>query len=200
MKKLIVLLPFVFFLVSCGGGEKDYWPLNTGNVWEYKMVTTVTAPDTTITMTDTMKTEVTNKTTLNNNTEVYEVITTSRTFADTSYQQKTDDYIFSYENKADTEPDTIIALPLEENKSWNIHKDSSYTETMKVLGKESVTVPAGTYDDCWKGLDIYTDGVRTETSYVWIAPDVGWVKMTMTEADTNFTMETKVELINVTIK
>jgi len=200
MKKLLVLVPVVLFLVGCGGGEKDYWPVTVGNIWNYQQVTNVTSPDTNITFTDTMKVEVTKETTLDNNTAVFEVIQSSGTYADTSYWQKTDKYLFWYDDKADTEPDTTLVFPIEEGNSWNVHKDSSYTETMHVIGKESVTVPAGTYDDCWKGMEIFTDGTIAETSYVWLAPDIGWVKMTSTEADSNWTVTTKIELLNATIK
>ncbi|MCX7994366.1 MAG: hypothetical protein N3A65_01145 [candidate division WOR-3 bacterium] len=199
MKKLFVLVPVVLFLIGCGGGEKDYWPLSVGNVWEYQSQTKVTTPDTTFTITDSLKIEITGETTLNNGKKVFEAIM-SNGGGDTTYWEKTDDYVFIYDNKADTEPDTALVLPLEEGKTWNFHKDSLYTETIKIIGKESVTVPAGTYDDCWKAMDIYSSTSITETSYVWLAPDVGQVKMIRTESDTNYTMETKLELYNVTIK
>jgi|UniRef100_A0A7V3RIE9 hypothetical protein len=200
MKKLLVLVPVVLFLVGCGGGEKDYFPIAVGNVWNYQSTSTTKMPDTTITTVDTTKVEVTGETTLNNGTKVFEVVAKGKQYADTSYFEKTDDYIFVYEDKSSTTPDTAFVLPLEENKSWNVHKDTSYTETRKIITKESVTVPAGTYDDCWKVMDIFTDGTIAETSYVWLAPDVGQVKMTFTEQDTNFTVDVKLELLNATIK
>lgn len=193
-----------FFLIGCGGGEKDYWPLAVGNIWDYQVSTTVTMPDTTITFTDTMKIEVTRETTLDNNTAVFEVITemTVDTIVttDTAYYQETDEYVFAYDEKSTTNPDTLLVLPIEEGKSWTVHKDSLETITMEVVGKETVTVPAGTYEDCWKGRQIQTDGTDAETMYVWLAPDVGWIKQTFTEGDTNFTTSTTVELLNATIK
>jgi len=200
MKKLLVLVPVVLFLVGCGGGEKDYFPITVGSVWNYQSTSTVTAPDTTITIVDTTKVEVLGETTLNNGTKVFEVVAGGGQYADTSYYEKTDDYIFVYEDKASTTPDTALALPLEEGKSWNVHKDTSYTETMQIIKKESVTVPAGTYDDCWKAMAIYTDGTFSDTAYVWLAPEVGQVKMTYTEQDTNFSVDVKIELLNATIK
>ncbi|MEO0206810.1 MAG: hypothetical protein ABIL22_09090 [candidate division WOR-3 bacterium] len=200
MKKLLVLVPVVLFLISCGGGEKDYWPIAVGNVWNYQTIATITTPDTTMTDSSTMKIEVTRETTLDNNTAVFEIVSSGEDYADTSYWQKTDNYFFWYDNKAETEPDTILTLPIEEGDSWTVHKDSSYTETIRITGKESVTVPAGTYDDCWKAMDIYTYGTMAETSYIWLAPDVGWIKMTTTEADSDFTAEIKIELTNATIK
>jgi hypothetical protein len=200
MKKLLVLVPVVLFLVGCGGGEKDYWPVTVGNIWNYQQIANITAPETTFADTSTMKVEVTKETTLDNNTAVFEIIESGEGWTDTSYWQKTDEYLFWYDDKSDTEPDTSLVFPLEEGNTWNVHKDSSYTETMRVMGKESVTVPGGTYDDCWKGMDIYTDGTIAETAYVWLAPDIGWVKMTSTETDSNWTATINIELLNATIK
>ncbi|MEO0136486.1 MAG: hypothetical protein ABIL40_04575 [candidate division WOR-3 bacterium] len=199
MKKLLVVVPFLLLLIGCGGGEKDYWPLSVGNVWEYQAQITITTPDTNFTNTDTLKIEITQETTLDNGKKVFESITSNGS-SDTTYLEKTDDYLFSYENKADTEPDTMLAFPLEEGKTWTVRKDSLFTETVKVLGKESVTVPAGTYDDCWKGMVITTGTTIAETSYIWLAPDIGQVKMTMVEQDSSYKLEMKMELINVTIK
>ncbi|MGB9720643.1 MAG: hypothetical protein ACPL28_04070 [bacterium] len=200
MKKLIVLAPVILFLISCGGGEKDYWPLTVGNVWNYQMIATITAPDTTFADSSTMKWEVTGETTLDNNTAVFEVVNSGEGYADTSYYQKTDNYLFIYEAKADDVPDTVLALPIEEGGTWTVHKDSLYTETMRVMSKETVTVPAGTYDDCWKAMDIYNDGVFAETAYVWLAPDLGWIKMTSVETQDSTTVDMKIELLNATIK
>ncbi len=200
MKKLLLLVPVVLFLVGCGGGEKDYWPVTVGNIWNYQQIDNITAPETTFADTSTMKVEVTKETTLDNNTAVFEIIESGEGWTDTSYWQKTDEYLFWYDDKSDTEPDTSLVFPLEEGNTWNVHKDSSYTETMRVMGKESVTVPGGTYDDCWKGMAIYTDGTIAETAYVWLAPDIGWVKMTSTETDSNWTATINIELLNATIK
>ncbi len=201
MKKLLVFVPIALLIIGCGGGEKNYYPLTEGNTWNYRTITNVTMPDTTISDTGSVKTEITVKTTLNNGTEVYEQIMTMDGTADTSYVQDTDDYILSYEDKADTEPDTMVALPLEEGKTWTVLKDSAYTETGKAIGKESVTVPAGTYDDCWKIAYIYADSAFSETSFVYLAPDIGMVKVYESmEIDTNMTSEFTMELESVTIK
>ncbi len=201
MKKLLVFVPIALLIIGCGGGEKNYYPLTEGNTWNYRTITNVTMPDTAFSDTSSMTTEITVKTTLNNGTEVYEQIATTDGGKDTSYVQETDDYILSYEDKADTEPDTMVALPLEEGKTWTVFNDSTYTQTGKAIGKESVTVPAGTYDDCWKIAYIYADSAFSETSFVYLAPDIGMVKVyESTEIDTNMTSEFTMELESATIK
>lgn len=201
MKKLLVFVPIALLIIGCGGGEKNYYPLTEGNTWNYRTITTMTIGDSTSSDTSSMTTEITVKTTLNNGTEVYEQIMTMEGSTDTSYVQETDDYILSYEDKADTEPDTMVALPLEEGKTWTVLADSTYTETGKAIGKESVTVPAGTYDDCWKIAYIYADSAFSETSFVYLAPDIGMVKVyESTEIDTNMTSEFTMELESATIK
>lgn len=201
MKKLLVFVPLALLIIGCGGGEKNYFPLTEGNTWNYRIVTKMTIGDSTISDTGSVKTEITVKTALNNGTEVFEQVMTSDMSSDTSYVQETDDYILSYDDKADTAPDTLISLPLEEGKTWTISKDLSYTQTAKAIGKESVTVPAGTYDDCWKIADIYSDSAFSETSFVYLAPDVGLIKVFQsTTIDTNMTVESTMELESATIK
>ncbi|MGQ9817859.1 MAG: TapB family protein [bacterium] len=201
MKKLLVYVPIALLIIGCGGGEKNYFPLTEGNTWNYRTISTTTIGDSTLSDTGTVKMEITAKTTLNNGTEVYEQILTIDQSGDTSYMQETDDYLLSYDDKADTKPDTILAFPLEEGKTWTVSKDSLYTETSKAMGKESVTVPAGTYDDCWKIADILSDSASSETTFYYLAPDVGLIKLfwSMT-VDTNVTSKFTMELESATIK
>ncbi|MGQ9465465.1 MAG: TapB family protein [bacterium] len=200
MKKLLVFVPIALLIIGCGGGEKDYFPLTEGNTWNYRAIATTTIGDSTFSDTGTVKMEITAKTTLNNGTEVYEQIFTMVQERDTSYLQETDDYLLSYDDKADTKPDTLIAFPLEEGKTWTVSKDSSYTETAKAMGKESVTVPAGTYDDCWKIEYISTSSTSSETLFVYLAPDVGLIKFQSIEIYTNMTIKFTMELESATIK
>jgi len=196
MKKLLLLVPMVLFIIGCPKGTKDYYPLTVGNIWNYDMTMTTTLPDTTITGTGTMKIEITAETTLNNGANVFEEVSTSivenSTHIDTSYTEETDDYILNYGDKADTDPDTMLVLPLEEGKTW---KTDSNT-TLKVIGKESVTVPAGTYDDCWKAQMIEEN---SDTIYVYLAPDIGLIKWHVTHTEDSLSYEMKIELKDATI-
>lgn len=196
MKKLLLLIPIIVLIVGCGGDGNNYFPLTVGNEWNYDMTMTMTDPDTTITETGTSELDITAETTLDNATEVFEMFMTMTyddtlipTFVDTNYIEETEDYLLMYDAKSDTVPDdTMLALPLETGKTW---------EDCEVMGQENVTVPAETFNDCWKIREV-DDG---DTSYTYVAPNVGMVKMSQkgTETDTT-SYEMLMELKTYTIK
>jgi len=193
VKKLLLLIPIIVLIIGCGGDDvTNYFPLTVGNEWNYDMTMTMTDPDTTITETGTVELEITAETTLDNDTEVFEMIMimteNTTTFADTSYIEETEDYLLQYSNKAATVPnDTMLALPLETGKTWDDYE---------VMGQKNVTVPAGTFNDCWE-----IRGVDEDTMYMYVAPNVGMVKMSQkgTEPDTT-SYEMLMELETYTIK
>lgn len=195
MKKLLLLIPIIVLIIGCGGDDvTNYFPLTVDNEWNYDMSMTRTDPDTTITETGTVELEITAETTLDNGTEVFEMIMTMTFedtlmpgFADTSYVEETEDYLFSYSNKSDTAPDdTMLALPLETGKTW---------ADCEVMGQENVTVPAGTFNDCWKIREVDED-----TLYMYMALDIGMVKWTQSEIDADTTMDMLWELETYTVK
>jgi hypothetical protein len=193
VKKLLLLIPIIVLIIGCGGDDvTNYFPLTVGNEWNYDMTMTMTDPDTTTTETGTVELEITAETTLDNGTEVFEMImimTEITTFADTSYIEETEDYLLQYSNKAATVPnDTMLALPLETGKTW---------ADCEVMGKKDITVPAETFKDCWeiRGID------NSDTMYMYLAPDVGMVKMSQKVAETDTTSyEMLMELETYTVK
>ena len=196
MKKLLLLVPLIVFIIGCGGEEEaNYFPLTVGNEWNYGFEMTRTDPDTTLTETGSAKMEITDETTLDNDTDVFEQVMTI-TFTDTlipdvvdtSYFQETDDYIFEYDDKTSTAPDdTVLALPLEEGKTWGNYE---------VTGQEDVTVDAGSFDDCWE-IMVIENG---DTTYLYLAPNVGMVKMSSTEVEAEATYEMLMELETYTVQ
>ncbi len=201
MKKLLVLVPLALLIIGCGGGEKNYYPLSEGNTWNYRTIQTMTIGDSTIVDTGSVSTTITVKTKLNDGTDVYEQITNIEGLGDTSYVQETDSYILGYGDKADASPDTIVTLPVEEGNTWTVYSDSDYTETGKVMGKETVSVPAGSFGDCWKIAYITQFDSEVETSYVYLAPDVGLIKVQQSIViDTLITGDYKMELETYTVK
>lgn len=200
MKKFLLLIPIIVLIIGCGGDDvTNYYPLTVDNEWNYDMtmteiivIDTVTS-DTTV-VTGTNASEITAETTLDNGTEVFEMIMTMTFdntlipgFADTSYVKETEDYLLSYSNKSDTAPDTMLALPLETGKTWADYE---------VMGQENITVPAGTFNDCWEIREVDED-----TVYMYVALDIGMVKWTQseTEADT-ISRETLMELETYTVQ
>jgi len=195
MKKLLVLIPIMLIVVGCGGGGQNIYPLTVGNTWNYTTITTTTTPIDTTTDTTTVDVEITAQTALDNGKEVFEVVSGTST----SYIEDADDYVFGYDTKADTIPDTLLALPLEEGKSWTVTSDTAGTAFKTyVVGKENVIVPFGTYNDCWKLGNII--GNDTTGVNVYYAEGTGMVKTYSLIGDTTFSVETTQQLDSVTIK
>jgi hypothetical protein len=197
MKKLLLLIPLVVLIVGCGGEEEEanYFPLTVGNEWNFDMTMTETTPSDTFVVTATQNLEITTETTLDNGTEVFEMIMTMTfddtlvpDFADTVYFDETEDYIMVYDAKADTVPsDTMLALPLETGKTWADHE---------VMGQDDVTVPAGTFNDCWEIREVDDE----DTTYMYWASDVGMVKMIADDIDADTTENVLMELETYTVQ
>lgn len=203
MKKLMLLIPTIVLIIGCGG-EAVYFPLAVGNQWEYSITQTITltSPDTTWDNTGNSVTEITGETTLDNDNPVLEQVTTTTwddtlmtDTIDTTYIEETEDYMLIYNNKADTDPDTSLMLPIEVANTWTVYSDSADTMTAYVVAKAIVTVPAGSYDDCWQIEYTFGGGVNTD----WFAPDFGIVRHKYDKIDASSTIEFIKELESVTI-
>jgi hypothetical protein len=203
VKKLIWLLPVIALIISCGGDDaENFFPLTVGNVWNYDLLYTMMGVDTTE-YTGTSTTEITQETTLDNDIAVFEQVTTTvwddtsmTDWVDTTYIQETEDYILIYNDLADTEPDTSLALPFEAGNTWTVYADTADTMTAEVIGQDDVTVPAGSYTDCW---DVeYTSLGQTQDD--WFAMDVGVVRQHMLTGVAPFLNELTRELTSATIQ
>ncbi|MDH4210604.1 MAG: hypothetical protein OEV79_04080 [candidate division WOR-3 bacterium] len=207
MKKLIWLLPLVTLIFSCNGESDNngehYFPLAVGNVWNYDVVYRLIMTSDTIQYTGTSTTEITRETTLNSNIDVLEQVTTMlwddttmTNSVDTTYIQSTGDHVLIYNDVADTEPDTSLVLPIVDGNTWTVYADTTDTLTAEVIGQDDVTVPAGTYADCW---DIrYTSLGQTQDN--WFADGVGIVRHIMSIPTTAVTTEFTKELVSSTIQ
>lgn len=209
MKKLIVLAAAVLFIVGCGG-SKSYYPLAVGNLWNYTTTTSITHTDTTLfndtTYTSTHSEEITAEVTLTNGDPAFEFVVTSGSSKDTSYVAELNDFVLGYDSLSDTNPDTMIAYPLEEGKSWTVTSDSGYTLKAYAIEKidSSIVVPSGTYDDVWKLYWVTTVGSTVDTAVVFVAPEIGMIKQTYQNVNVfgsdTMTVDVKTELQTVTIK
>jgi len=199
MKKLLLLVPLIVFIIGCGAEAVNYFPLAVGNVWDYIMTMTVTTPTDTLEATGSQNVEITEETTLDDGTEVFEYVTITTTifdpdtFVDTTivYIEETDDYIRGYESKDDTIPDTFAELPIEDGNTWDVNDD----ESAVVLGKVDVSVPAGDYDDCWEIGYI----IDNDTTYNYFADGVGTVRTYFEFTEDEITVESETELEHATI-
>lgn len=73
----------------------------------------------------------------------------------------------------------IIAmqLPFESGKSWEGRLFQGGTETIRVLGYETLTVPAGTFQTLKIEHHLRYDNGKEDFLNYWYAPDVGMVKL-----------------------
>jgi hypothetical protein len=192
MRKLLWLVPVALFVINCGGGGGNLMPLTVGNTWNYRTISTIDFVDTSYTDvvdTTTSVSEITAETTLDDSTEVFEQVSTTTIdtvdYVDTSFVLDNGDFVLVYADKADAVPDTMIAYPVEESKTWTVNA----TTTAVVIGKEDVTVTAGTFD-CWKIGYI----VDSDTSFTFVADGTGTVKSTFGSADNMMTTTSSTEL------
>ena len=180
-----------------------FFPLSVGNEWNFDMTMTETTQTATTVVTGTQSQVITAETTLDDGTTVFEQrfittmeIDTLTTVVDTSieYMEETEDFLLVYDNKADTMPDTVAALPPEAGKSWTV----DHNTTAEYIGQESVTVPAGTFSNCWKMVHI--DSGLTDTTYIYVAEDVGSVKINWVEVKPDTMNEMLMELDNYDVE
>jgi hypothetical protein len=193
-----------------GGAEDDYYPMTVGNMWNYHGVITYEQADADTGATFITVAEVTAETQLTNGEDVFELTNLDSTFTRppdettlvntrVNYARKTDDHVLAYDSKDDTEPDTVLALPLEDGKTWTVSSKGDTTITATVDGQESITVPAGTYE-CWKVRMTLTVGSTSQDVYWWYAEGVGHVKHYFEATYGAFTETMKSELAAFDIK
>ncbi len=184
MKKLMWLLSLLILIIGCGGEEEtdDYLPLAVGNSWTYQTTYTMIAVDT-VQNTGSSTTEITRQVLLNNNIEALEQVTTNiwddtlivPNSVDTTYLLVNEDFLLVYNDLTDTEPDTSLVLPIEDNNTWVVYADTTDTLAAEVIGQEDIAVPAGSFSDCWN-IE-YTSLGQMQND--WFALDVGIVRYHM---------------------
>jgi hypothetical protein len=181
MKKLVWLLPMAVLILSCEGeGPGNYLPLAVGNQWNFDVTYTMMMTSDTLLNTGTSVTEITRQTVLNNSVVVLEQVTTNTwddtllnpNSVDTTYLFLTEYYLLVYDDLADVDPDTSLALPFGTGNTWVVYADTTDTLTAEVLGRETVTVPAGSYNSCWN-VEYSSLG---QAQNDWFAENVGIVK------------------------
>ncbi len=206
MKRLLLLLPILFFL-SCGifGKKEEYFPMGIGSVWNYFSLSLIeTASSTDTIQKVTIQTEARKKDKLTTGEDVTEFFSTDTikmkipyetTYVVTrsSYIRESGNYILTYESKSDETPDTTLVQPLAKDKSWRVNS----TTTATVISQEDVTVKAGTYKNAWK-IELNTNGNKM---YYWYANGKGMVKGYMeNEYVPGYKFILNMELTSATIK
>jgi hypothetical protein len=184
---LVMAIAFsVAFIVGCtttagkATGGREYFPNEDGYGWRYSM--TMTLPTTIVTGT----TEATFVGTWEFDSIVAQVLVTETIFGsspDTELNlvQVTDAAVLAYGTIGDstTEATKLLDFPLSVGKKWV----TIGTFESEVVARETVSVPLGDYDDCFK---IYNS---LDEVYWWLAPNVGPVKYVDVDPTAVATME-----------
>lgn len=213
-KALIILTLFgtLALFVSCDifGSKPDYYPLSIGSTWNWYAWTLMTTstdgtPDTVQTLT--INTRATKNDKLSTGEDVVQLVKvgtihirypreSTYTIDETCYVRETDKFVLSYDSKDDTEPDTVLALPLAAGKQWRVNQDM----TAEALKQEDITVTAGTYRNAWKIETRSISGADTIRMYEWYADRVGNVQYHFEQTFAGYTFIYHGELISATIK
>ncbi|MCX7757379.1 MAG: hypothetical protein N2166_03590 [candidate division WOR-3 bacterium] len=182
------------FIIGCGvfGGE-DYYPLKVGNKWTYTgYVAMVSDATEDTTQTFIQQREIARSFKEGNiETFVEGIKTTSHLLppyspSDTTIVTIESVYVFTRNDTMFQNGRVTLVYPLEENKTWGDSSIGYYT----VLNKEDVTVAAGNFRNCWKIRYV----IDEDTSYFWLANNVGLVKLSQDWSIFGYLFRTRMEL------
>jgi hypothetical protein len=178
---------------GCHMGAADYWPMAEGNLWTYRYLVIGMAqdstPDTTI-VEDAMAWKCGELVTLDSGIKAWAM---SVGPSDSVYFREVGNAVLLYEDASDAEPDTWLALPLQEGKTWTYAGG-----TMLVREQGTVEVPAGTYKNCWR-VQMLAVADQGGTS-IWFAPNVGMVLMEQSYDYGGYTYGMRYELTYAKVK
>lgn len=155
---------------SSGGGE-SYFPHAQGNTWRHS-----SADGSSQVMTAEGSTSI-GSTTVQIFSSTYISATGSVSTSEAYYRV---DGSGVYAHGSSDYPSSIglpfLSFPLEVGKTWDIVISGSYANKASVVAKESVTVPAGTFD-CYKVNYFTLNGtIEIYNSNIWFGNNVGIVK------------------------
>jgi hypothetical protein len=210
MRKLLALTATAALLVvgaGCNSGSDDIYPMSVGSVWHLRLSlvagTTLASLDTV--QTGTTTTTAVEKANLTAGGEVVKFMSESSvhiTDPDTTitstgyaYYRESGDYILGYSTLDDTTADTVMVTTPSVGQTWN----QGGSMTAEVIGREDVTVAAGTYKNAWK-VKLTSSGSMTFDAYCWYAKGVGMVKYHYEYSIQNYTQIYNQELTSATIK
>lgn len=165
---LFLLLFLLLFSCTCSDIEvqADYFPNADGNWWEYQYSDSLT-----------MRLELSGTETIES-TEVQKLIWDDEGDLNLDYLLKKETEIILYSSAYSWTAFILAKLPLEEGISWEafqiIFLGDTTTITAHIEEKQSISVPAGDFNDCYS---IYYENQSLDRPIrIYFAPDVGPVK------------------------
>lgn len=142
----------------------DYFPLKVGNWWKYDNGTVTATIDSLVTLGD--------------NTKAYLMNYTYSSKGSEFLYKKDSTQIAEYKYTGEIDR-ILLKLPIQIGQKWQYDFGTSEVDSIFVIGKENVTVPAGTFNDCLR-LEIYnySNTVKKLDEIYLLAPNIGpvmWV-------------------------
>jgi len=165
---LFSLIFLLFFSCTNSGTQvqADYFPNADGNWWEYQYSDSLT-----------MRLEFSGVETIGGE-EVQKLIWNDQGDLNRDYLSKKETEIILYSAAYSWTAFVLAKLPLEEGVSWEafqiIFLGDTLTITAHVEEKQSISVPAGEFDDCYSIY--YENQSLSQPIRIYLAPDVGPVK------------------------
>lgn len=201
-KRIIFLIPAVIlmFFVSCNSTDNPYYPLKENLEWNYLVSRNYFGEEVSwkMTVTNMPKRELNGKTVTPQKVTVNGIILFNFYVEDQSGIYSIAQQTFNSPEPVITKPDYLLHFPIEIGSTYEEKGKTQALTTnipIKVLfkvesNKETVTVPAGTFENCLKirgvGDSIQNHGIlgkaKIHAEYlVWYAPGIGLIKAVITE-------------------
>ncbi|MFO7675287.1 MAG: hypothetical protein R6X12_03085 [bacterium] len=166
-------------------GDADFFPTAVGSSWRYEAEMVLLPSDTILTQVTNLRVTGTAPLGAGGTAAVFVTTDSLRqrvpwdtllVNSDTSWILKDSRWVLDFDGPNDDKPDTMLVLPLELNKTWQVLVKADTTVWGTVVKRENITVPAGTFADCWavEYEYSYTGGSYKLTH--WYAEEVGWVR------------------------
>ena len=187
---IVCSLFFVVYLVGCGtsgsdatttttsttttttiAGGSQYFPRVDGYIWTYDYITGGETGSMVISFegtydVGTLETQIRKQNAVHpsypSTAEIYLIVTDDAAL------------VYGTSSSPTTECQTYLPFPLSVGESWS-YQLLNLIAYCSIVSYESVTVPAGTFDDCYEVYTTYESGSSVDV-YEWYAPDVGLVK------------------------
>ena len=186
LRDYFLLFVIFLFLYSCtdNGKQADYFPNADGNWWEYQYSDSLT-----------LKLELSGTGTINS-TEVQRLVWNDEGEINTDYLLKNDAEIILYTTPHSWSAFTLAKLPIEEGNSWQAFRmivlEDTTIITAHVEEKQSISVPAGEFSDCYPIY--YENQTLGQPIRIYFAQDVGPVKFEYATGREEALMDYELEL------
>ncbi len=222
MRRILRALAVMALVFACGDGDSPsgpgqggedsaYYPLSVGNQWVYDRSGTMeVAGIQTGTLNGENICDITGEVTHELGFDVYvqeysiadtlesagQTLVIDSTY--TTYMRLTDQGLYSYVSLAGGDSVSFVPFPLQVGATWQFSENPPMTAEIVSL-TETVTVPAGTFENCLELRVWWIESGSTLENVSSFAPDVGRVKNVYTYSYQNLVTTIESELLSYSV-